>query len=267
MKAFLIDVNHCNGCYCCQIGCKDEHCGNDWTPYAKPEPLTGQFWGKMNEYVRGQTPHVRVSYVFLPCQHCQNAPCIKACPYQAIYTRSDGLVIIDPDKCTGCQLCLDSKACPYGVIYYNTSIHVAQKCTGCAHLVDRNEIFAPRCADNCPVEAIKFGDDTALNLSGSEILHPEFNTTPRAHYIGLPKRFIAGTVFDSAKQEVVIGATCTLSGAGTATAKTNDFGDFWFDGLAAGDFSLKIEATGYTAKTMSVSTKNQDVGLPDIVLA
>jgi Fe-S-cluster-containing dehydrogenase component len=34
MKAFVIDVSHCNGCYCCQIACKDKHVGNDWTPYA-----------------------------------------------------------------------------------------------------------------------------------------------------------------------------------------------------------------------------------------
>ena len=41
MKAFVIDVGRCNGCYSCQIVCKDEHVGNDWTPYAKPQPDTG----------------------------------------------------------------------------------------------------------------------------------------------------------------------------------------------------------------------------------
>ena len=43
MKALVIDINKCNGCYNCQIACKDEHVGNDWTPYAKPQPDTGQF--------------------------------------------------------------------------------------------------------------------------------------------------------------------------------------------------------------------------------
>jgi hypothetical protein len=28
-KVFLIDNTICNGCYSCQIGCKDEHVGND----------------------------------------------------------------------------------------------------------------------------------------------------------------------------------------------------------------------------------------------
>ena len=36
MKAFLVDVSICNGCYNCQIACKDEHCSNDWMPYARP---------------------------------------------------------------------------------------------------------------------------------------------------------------------------------------------------------------------------------------
>ena len=44
MKVFVIDVAICNGCYTCQIVCKDEHVGNDWTPIAKPQPDTGQFW-------------------------------------------------------------------------------------------------------------------------------------------------------------------------------------------------------------------------------
>ena len=33
MKAFVIDVSRCNGCYCCQISCKDEHVDNAWAPY------------------------------------------------------------------------------------------------------------------------------------------------------------------------------------------------------------------------------------------
>jgi tetrathionate reductase subunit B len=268
MKAFVIDVSRCNGCYSCQIVCKDEHCGNDWTPYAKPQPDTGQFWGKMNEYVRGQVPQVKMAYVFVPCQHCKNAPCIVACPTKgALYTRPDGLVIIDPKKCTGCQLCID--ACPYGAIFYNESFHLAQKCTGCAHLLDRGyPIKEPRCADACPTGAIKFGEEAELKdpIAKAEILHPEYGTKPSVYYIGLPKRFIAGTVYDPGAKEVVIGATCTLSGDGTGTATTDVFGDFWFEGLKAGTYSLKIEK-GSKTKTISVSTVKEDVGLGDIPLS
>ncbi|MDR1712640.1 MAG: hypothetical protein LBR39_02435, partial [Coriobacteriales bacterium] len=60
-KVFLIDMKGCVGCHGCQIGCKDEHCGNDWSPYALPQPLTGQFWCKINQTERGARPHVKVS--------------------------------------------------------------------------------------------------------------------------------------------------------------------------------------------------------------
>ena len=42
-KTFVIDAAKCSGCYNCQIACKDENVGNDWSPYAKPQPEIGQF--------------------------------------------------------------------------------------------------------------------------------------------------------------------------------------------------------------------------------
>jgi Fe-S-cluster-containing dehydrogenase component len=135
MKAMIIDINICNGCYNCQIACKDEHVSNDWTPYAKPQPDTGQFWMKNTDIVQGTVPKVRVRYMHDICQHCDDAPCIEACKAKAIYKREkDGIVIIDPTKCTGARQCLD--ACPYKVIYFNTDLNIAQKCTFCAHLLD-----------------------------------------------------------------------------------------------------------------------------------
>jgi Fe-S-cluster-containing dehydrogenase component len=57
MKVFAFDLSICNGCYCCQVACKDEHGANDWMPYAKPQPDTGQFWVKVQENVRGTVTH------------------------------------------------------------------------------------------------------------------------------------------------------------------------------------------------------------------
>ena len=114
MKAFAIDLSICNGCYCCQVACKDEHCGQDWLPYAKAQPETGQFWLGVDEMVRGQVPKVKITYLPTLCQHCDDAACIKACPVEgAIYQREDGMVIIDPQKCTGLQTVRGRL--PYGV--------------------------------------------------------------------------------------------------------------------------------------------------------
>lgn len=266
MKAFLYDVNRCSGCYCCQMACKDEHCGNDWAPYAKPQPETGHFWGRLDYIERGQVPHVKVAHIWIPCQHCQNAPCVTACPIDAIRTRNDGLVIIDTKTCTGCQLCVI--ACPYDCIFYNAQLQLAQKCTGCAHLLDRGfPIKEPRCSDICFHDAIMFGEESSLDLKGTEKLHPEYGLTTRAYYKNLPKRFIAGTVFTPSDNEVVIGATCTLSGsAGNATVTTDDFGDFWFEGLGEGEFILTISSGGKT-KTITGDTTEKDLGLGYIELS
>ena len=100
MKVFVFDAARCNGCCGCQIVCKDEHCGNDWMPYAKPQPMTGHFWCKVDQVVHGQAPVVKIEYTPRMCNHCDNAPCKAAAP-DAVYQREDGLVIIDPIKAKG----------------------------------------------------------------------------------------------------------------------------------------------------------------------
>lgn len=273
MKAFVIDVGACVGCYACQFVCKDEHVGNDWSPIAAPQPDTGQFWMRVDEHICGTVPKVKMHYVPNLCMHCDDAECIPACPVEgALYKRTDGLVIIDSVKCTGCKLCVD--ACSYGAIYFNDDLNLAQKCTGCAHLIDGGEWTTTRCADACPTEAIRFGEeeDFAEEIARAEVLLPEIGAGPRVYYLNIPKRFVAGTVYDPEAKEVVIGASCTLvgtngSGGVTATAETDNFGDFWFHGLAEGVYTLTIEADGFAAASFDEISTERDVNLGDIPLA
>lgn len=269
MKVFIIDVARCNGCYACQIVCKDEHAGNDWTPYAKPQPDTGQFWLKLNETERGSIPKVKVTYCVNMCMHCDNARCMEVCPVEGgIYKRHDGLVVINPAKCTGCKNCVD--ACPYHAIYFNEDLNLAQKCTGCAHLLDRGW-EETRCSEICPTQAIRFGEesDFADLISKAKTLNPETNSKPRVYYLNLPRKFIAGTVYDPLAEEVVIGATCTLTDSALLkdyTTTTDGFGDFWFNDLGTETFDLKIEQKGKTVTMNSINTE-KDINLGDIPLS
>ena len=107
--------------------------------------------------MRGTVPKVKMHYVPTLCKHCDEAACIDACQVEgAIYKRDDGLVIIDPEKCTGCKSCVD--ACPNDAIFINESLNIAQKCTGCAHLLDGGW-KEPRCVDACPTRALKFMEE------------------------------------------------------------------------------------------------------------
>ena len=95
-KVFVFDVAKCNGCRNCQIACKDEHVGNDWSPISLPQPDTGHFWNNLSEHVRGQVPKVKVFYneeLDVPqkctgCAHLVNEGelphCVDVCPHGAI---------------------------------------------------------------------------------------------------------------------------------------------------------------------------------------
>lgn len=245
MKVFVIDAAKCNGCYGCQLACKDEHVDNEWMPYARPQPDTGHFWLKMNETVHGQVPKVKIEYVPRTCMHCDQAQCIEA-GQGAVYKRDDGLVIIDPQKATGRNDLVES--CPYGAIYWNDALQIPQKCTGCAHLTDKGEV--PHCVDLCPTGALRFGEeaDFAAEIAQAEVMLPELGLKPRVYYLNLPKLFLAGDVYDEAADEIIenaeIALTCHDTGA-KRLQRSDDFGDFWFKVLDKGSYSLQIEAEGY----------------------
>jgi tetrathionate reductase subunit B len=269
MKALVVDVSKCNGCYNCQIACKDEHVGNDWSPYARPQPLTGHFWIKVSDIVRGTFPKVKVAYKHDICRHCAEAPCIAACRQKAIARRVDGIVLIKSDECRGDRSCV--AACPYGVIYFNENLNIAQKCTFCAHLLDKGS-KEPRCVNVCPTGALTFGEEEELEtlIDKAEVIEPPgISTKPRVHYIALPKRFVAGAVYDPTEDECIEGAVVTLTDRkdGTKlTTSTDEFGDFWFEGLKIGEYSLTVEKNAYEPYRMESVSTERDANVGDIAL-
>ena len=138
----VIDLALCNDCNCCFLADKDEFTGNDWPPFSKAQPWEGQRWIDIERKERGQFPQIQVVHRPSPCMHCDNAPCMDAAPDGAVYKRPDGLVIIDPEKAAGHPEIVDS--CPYGAIFWNEEANVAQKCTGCAHLMDEGRVNSDR---------------------------------------------------------------------------------------------------------------------------
>jgi Fe-S-cluster-containing dehydrogenase component len=265
-KAFVIDAALCSGCYSCQVACKDEHCGNDWTPYAKPQPDTGQFWIKVNEKPMGSIPKVRVAYTPVLCNHCEKPACLAVCDAGAIYRRDDGFVIVDPEKCVGCGNCVT--ACPYDAIFANEALGISQKCTGCAHLLD-NGYEEPRCTEVCPTGALVFGEEEKLAdlIKGAQTLQPETGLRPRVYYRNLPGAFIAGTVFDPDADEIVEYArVMAVTGGKIINTLTDDFGDFWLNDLAVGSFDITITAAGYEPQYFYGVRTDESVNLGEIAL-
>lgn len=174
---FLIDQTSCIGCHACTVACKAEH----------DVPL-GVFrtWVKYVE--KGEFPNSRRHFLVERCNHCANAPCVAICPTGALFTRPDGIVDFDKDRCIGCKSCM--QACPYDAIYIDPAEHTAAKCNFCAHRIDQG--LQPACVLVCPEEAIIFGDldDPSTRISqlvGREsvaVRRPEQGTEPKLYYIG-----------------------------------------------------------------------------------
>jgi Fe-S-cluster-containing dehydrogenase component len=269
----IIDVDKCNGCYNCFLSCRDEFAGNDYPPYSGAQPTQGQYWMQIHEKERGTYPKVKVSYIPLPCLHCEEASCIVASPGDAVYRRPDGIVLIDPEKASGQKEII--KNCPHRVIYWNGEKNIPQKCTFCAHLLDKGW-DAPRCVEACPTGALVFGDmedpeSDIYRLMASqttEELHPEYGLKPKVVYKGLPKRYIAGEIVLSDQPgECAEGVQITLvTGDGETTVKTDNYGDFEFDGLVPNSsYTIRVEHEGYGKREIAVQTR-LDINLGEIII-
>jgi Fe-S-cluster-containing dehydrogenase component len=270
----VIDVERCTDCNNCFLADKDEFTGNDFPPYSVAQPWSGQRWMNILRKERGQYPLVKAAYLPTPCLHCDDAPCIKDSPDGTVYKREDGLVIIDPVRAKGHPEIV--KTCPYEVIYWNEEAQVAQKCTGCAHLIDEGWTDT-RCSQVCPTEALKLvlADDAQMAAmvaaEGLQVLRPELGAKPRVYYKNLhlwTKAFVAGSVVFGDTDECAEGATATVTAAGESMglAVSSNYGDFYVDGLEPGrEYTVNVKADGYGPFTKTIKL-DQSLNLGTVVL-
>ena len=193
----VIDLKRCVGCLSCTLACKVENCTGP-----------GVFWNFVEDEEVGSYPSVIRRLIPRACMHCENPPCVDACPTGASYQQEDGIVLVDYDKCVGCQSCI--VACPYGARYFikenkgyfeigvtpyeevGFTKHrpgVVEKCTFCTDRLE--EGGEPACVQACPVKARTFGDLNDPHSKVSELirsrhgsqLHKDLGTDPSVYYL------------------------------------------------------------------------------------
>lgn len=200
----VIDLAKCDGCGDCTKACNKMH-----------------FVPPMQEWIRviemKDNPAAGTYFLPRPCMHCDNPPCVRACPVGATFKRTDGIVMMDQDRCIGCRNCIIQ--CPYGARFFNWTEPphtpeelsqpytmelnfphrkgVVEKCILCPSMLYEGHL--PACASACAMGAVWVGDEyedavtngkgetvkysELVERGGAEALMGELGTKPRVLYL------------------------------------------------------------------------------------
>ncbi|HVP48446.1 MAG TPA: 4Fe-4S dicluster domain-containing protein [Bryobacteraceae bacterium] len=216
-----IDLDRCTGCEACVAACHAEN-NLPLSDPAEAEKGRAFHWIRVDRYYEGEFPDIRMKYMPVLCQQCEDAPCEPVCPTYATYHNTEGLNVQVYNRCIGTRYCGNN--CPYSVRFFNwfepewpqplelqhnpdVSIRpsgVMEKCTFCIQRIQRVKRDAkadgrpvvdgevqPACVQSCPAEAMTFGD---LNDPESKIsrlaasgratrLLEDLGTKPKVFYL------------------------------------------------------------------------------------
>ena len=249
----IVDVARCDNCRVCFLAVKDEYVGNDFPGYSAAQPVQGYNWLDIRRKERGAYPLVEARFMPVMCNHCDDAPCMKAARDGAVRKRPDGIVIIDPVKSRGQRQIVD--ACPYGAVSWNEERQVPQAWPFDAHLLDSGWTRT-RGEQACPAgvyRTVKVEDGEMRRIQadeGLEVLEPALGTRPRVYYKNLrlmTKCFVGGTVVTRAGgiEECAAGVEVVLTKDGheVGRATTDAFGEFKIDALEPYSAGYLLEAS------------------------
>lgn len=135
MRLF-IDPSLCTNCRICEVICSMTKEGGEVNPLKSRIRVVNTYYFNMA----------------VTCRFCEKAPCVKACPKNAlIQDDTTGVIKVDEQKCIGCDWCI--QACPFGAVVTHPEkmIVICDLCEG--------EI---KCAKHCPTKAIELLPDSSL---------------------------------------------------------------------------------------------------------
>ena len=213
----VVDLSKCRNARKCVQSCDKHHNLTPDRPYIKVLEM------KDNE---NSSPY----WMPKKCFQCDNPPCVKVCPVGATFKRTDGIVLVDNERCIGCRFCM--AACPYSARVFNwgnppegklnipyspetslpSKIGTVAKCDFCPDMLRDGKL--PHCVTSCPNGVIYFGDeidDTVTN--GEETVRlstllkdkagyrymEDLGTKPRVYYLPPVDRLFP---FEEGKEEV-----------------------------------------------------------------
>lgn len=215
----IIDLSRCKNARKCTDACQKMH-------HLTPD----REWLKVLKMQDAET--TAPYWMPKPCFHCDKPPCVKVCPVDATYKRTDGIVLVDNERCIGCRFCM--AACPYSARVFNwgepelpenvkdltyspetsvpSRIGTVEKCDFCPDMLRKGKL--PHCVPACPNGVFYFGDmneDTVTNgdetIQFSELikdkagyrLMEDLGTDPSVYYLPPASRLFP---FKEPKEEI-----------------------------------------------------------------
>jgi len=123
------DTNKCVGCDICEYTCSFEKEG---------------VFNPLKSRIRSVRVNV-IDNTAMTCQACVNAPCVAACPEDALsQSQQTGTITVDTNKCKGCDWCIE--ACQYGALTLHPITRKPLICDACGG--------DPQCIPACPESAL-----------------------------------------------------------------------------------------------------------------
>jgi molybdopterin-containing oxidoreductase family iron-sulfur binding subunit len=222
-----VDLAACTGCSACVVACSAE---NNIPVVGKKVVSQGRemAWIRIERYydsihTEDGGEELKVSFLPMMCQHCQNAPCEPVCPVYATYHNEEGMNAMIYNRCVGTRYC--SNNCSYKVRRFNwfqyewpelldwqvnpdvtkRTVGIMEKCTFCVQriaeakdvakdlgrLVEDGDV-TPACVQTCPTQALTFGNlkdpnsrvsKVAKSERAYKVLDHHLNTQPSVSYL------------------------------------------------------------------------------------
>lgn len=146
----VVDMGKCMGCGTCMTTCSLTHHGTASLSLSRIQIQQNPFTNWPED--------ITMSI----CRQCQDAPCVKACPVDAMHVDAENGMVrrVDSDRCIGCMQCI--AACPWipKRLQWDPVHRKAQKCDLCIDTPYLKDQGGPggtqACVKVCPVGAIAF---------------------------------------------------------------------------------------------------------------
>ncbi len=197
----LIDASTCAGCDACTMACK----------YQNATP-SGMYWCKVLKGEYGEYPNSGQTVLPIACQHCQDAPCVSACPTGASYYDENQCVQVDYEKCIGCRMCINAalqraqlprrgpgedavlRRLRHDALRADARVRASHRRGGEVRHVQRAHRAGedPSCVQTCITKSRWFGDlddptseiNEMIKKLGAKPLMEAYGTRPSVYYAG-----------------------------------------------------------------------------------